>query len=200
VLPFRPPGSYHNTGEAIVWDLGYLGTYSADRQPTLERLLIEPARRLPHMRFVVAGPMYPTDIPWPQNVERIEHLPPAEHPSFYTRQRFTLNVTRRDMIAAGWSPSVRLFEAAATGTATISDYWQGLEDMFPDAEALLIARSTLDVTNALTAIDPIRRRAIADNARDRVLAGHTGLARARQLVRELTAPQRQEPRLVAVSV
>ena len=33
------------TGRAR-WDLGYLGTYSADRQPTLERLLLEPARAL----------------------------------------------------------------------------------------------------------------------------------------------------------
>jgi spore maturation protein CgeB len=65
------------------WDLSYLGTYSPDRQPTLERLLIEPARRAPHLRFVVAGPQYPGDIDWPANVERIEHLPPAEHAAFY---------------------------------------------------------------------------------------------------------------------
>src|SRR3712207_8248286 len=41
------------------------------------------------------------------------HLPPAEHRWFYNAQRFTLNVTRADMIRAGHSPSVRLFEAAA---------------------------------------------------------------------------------------
>jgi spore maturation protein CgeB len=63
------------------WDLSYLGTYSDDRQPTLERLLIEPARRLPHLRFVVAGPQYPADIDWPANVERIEHLPPPSMPN-----------------------------------------------------------------------------------------------------------------------
>jgi spore maturation protein CgeB len=55
------------------WDLGYLGTYSADRQPALERLLIEPARQLPDKRFVVAGPQYPDDVAWPPNVERIAH-------------------------------------------------------------------------------------------------------------------------------
>jgi spore maturation protein CgeB len=71
---------------------------------------------------VVAGPQYPDTIDWPANVERIEHLPPQDHPSFYSRQRFTLNVTRADMIAAGWSPSVRLFEAAACGTPIISDF------------------------------------------------------------------------------
>ncbi len=72
-----------------------------DRQPTLERLLIEPARRAPHQRFAVAGPQYPADIDWPANVERLEHVPPADHAAFYAASRFTLNVTRADMIEAG---------------------------------------------------------------------------------------------------
>jgi spore maturation protein CgeB len=176
---------YHNTGETFRWDLGYLGTYSPDRQPTLERLLIEPARRLPHLRFVVAGPQYPTDIDWPDNVERIEHLPPAEHPSFYSRQRYTLNVTRADMVAAGWSPSVRLFEAGACATPIISDDWRGLNDLLPDQKAIIIARHTEDVVEALTDIEEHARRALADRAKAIVLEGHTGLARARELVADL---------------
>jgi spore maturation protein CgeB len=178
---------YGNTGEDFAWDLGYLGTYSPDRQPTLERLLIEPARRLPHLRFVVAGPQYPAGIDWPANVERIDHLPPAGHPSFYSRQRFTLNVTRADMIAAGWSPSVRLFEAAACGTAIISDEWRGLDELLPDGEALIIARQSDDVVETLTAIGEDRRRAIAARAREIVLQDHTGLARARHLAAAITA-------------
>lgn len=176
---------YRNTGEPIVWDLGYLGTYSPDRQPTLERLLLEPARRLPEKRFVVAGPQYPQNIVWPANVERIEHLPPAEHASFYSRQRFTLNVTRADMIAAGWSPSVRLFEAAACGAPIISDRWQGLDELLPDGEAIIIADAPDDVIAALTDMTEHRRQAIADNARRRVLASHTGNARAGELVRAI---------------
>ena len=173
---------YQNTGEAADWDLGYLGTYSDDRQPTLEKLLIEPARRLPHLRFVVAGPQYPATIDWPGNVERIEHLPPAEHPSFYSRQRFTLNVTRADMIAAGWSPSVRLFEAAACGTPIISDFWEGLGDLLPLGEAIEIARSSDDVVAILTGLSEDARRDMAEAAKARVLAGHTGHARAAELV------------------
>jgi spore maturation protein CgeB len=172
---------YINTGEPFEWDLGYLGTYSPDRQPTLERLLIEPARRLPHRRFVVAGPQYPADIDWPANVQRIEHLPPAGHASFYSRQRFTLNVTRADMIAAGWSPSVRLFEAAACGTPIISDAWRGLDELLPDGEALIIAHDSDEVVATLDRIDDGRRNAMAASARRRVMQGHTGLARAREL-------------------
>ena len=119
-------GRYRPQPMPVSWDLGYLGTYAEDRQPALQRLLIEPAVRLPDRRFVVAGPQYPASIDWPANVERIEHLPPSEHAAFYCRQRFTLNVTRADMIRTGWSPSVRLFEAAACGTPIISDRWEGL--------------------------------------------------------------------------
>ena len=112
------------------WDLGYLGTFSDDRQEALDKLLLEPARMWPEGRFIVAGPQYPEAIEWPKNVARIEHLAPAQHPEFYSAQRFTLNVTRREMINAGYSPSVRLFEAAACATPIISDYWDGLDTIF----------------------------------------------------------------------
>ncbi|CDZ50063.1 CgeB family protein [Neorhizobium galegae] len=196
-------GRYLNTGETFRWDLGYLGTYSADRQPTLERLLIEPARRLPHLRFVVAGPQYPEDIDWPANVQRIEHLPPSEHAGFYSRQRFTLNVTRADMIAAGWSPSVRLFEAAACGTPIVSDFWRGLDELLPGGEALIVARQPEDVVKALTEIGEEARRSLAEAAKARVLKDHTGLARARQLAAALEdLPERSartEPMIQSLS-
>lgn len=164
------------------WDLGYLGTYSPDRQPAIERLLVEPARRLPDLSFVVAGPQYPADIDWPENVERIDHLPPLRHPSFYSRQRFTLNVTRADMIALGHSPSVRLFEAAACGAPIISDRWDGLTDLLPDGQAILIADTTEQVIDILQRTSAARSQDIADTARRIVLATHTGSARARELV------------------
>ena len=42
----RPERAYRPPTVPQRWDLGYLGTYSADRQPALERLLLEPARAL----------------------------------------------------------------------------------------------------------------------------------------------------------
>ncbi len=167
------------------WDLGYLGTYSPDRQAGLERLLIEPARQLPRMRFVVARPQYPAHVEWPANVERIDHLAPADHPLFYSAQRYTLNVTRADMIATGWSPSVRLFEAAACGTPIISDRWPGLTTLFPEDSAILIAGDVADI------LQRPQRTDIATEARKLVLTHHTGRARAHQLLGTLpqTAPK-----------
>jgi spore maturation protein CgeB len=163
------------------WLLGYLGTYSEDRQPALQRLLSEPARRLPERAFVVAGPQYPAELEWPPNVDRIEHLPPGDHGSFYGRQRFTLSVTRRAMLRAGWSPSVRLFEAAACGVPVITDPWPGLEDFFRPGDEIVVARTAADVVEALARTTFGDAAAIGAAARRRVLAEHTAERRAAEL-------------------
>ena len=179
------PEAYRPVAAEVRWDLGYLGTYSEDRQPLLERLLIEPARRAPRLRFVVAGPQYPEEIEWPANVERIEHLAPEEHPAFYAAQRFSLNVTRAEMREAGWSPSVRLFEAAACETPVISDRWDGLERIFAADEEILIAETSDDVLDFLAEAGERERAEIAARARQRVLAEHTAGQRCRLLEEEV---------------
>ena len=170
-----------NPDAALRWDLGYLGTYSDDRQHAVDDLLCRPAQARPGRSFVVAGPQYPADIAWPANVARIEHCPPDEHRAFYTAQRFTLNVTRAAMDRAGYSPSVRLFEAAACGTPIISDWWPGLDELFVPGEEIVIARSSADVLRAFDLPEPARA-AIAARARARVLANHTGAHRAAELI------------------
>jgi spore maturation protein CgeB len=163
------------------WSLGYLGTYSDDRQPSLERLLLAPAMMLADHQFVVAGSRYPEHLVWPDNVSRIEHLSQHQHPPFYSRQRFTLNLTRGDMRALGFSPSVRLFEAAACATPIISDRWPGIETIFKPSRELLLASSPNDVVEILRDMPEERRRAIGESAKKRVLTDHTPDHRARQL-------------------
>lgn len=167
-------------------DLGYLGTYSADRQPALDRLLLAAAGMWDSGRFIVAGPMYPPEIAWPSNVTRIEHLPPAAHRRFYNSQRFTLNLTRADMIAAGYSPSVRLFEAAACGTPIISDAWPGLDTLFTPGKEIFVANTPRQVLSLLRTMPEKQRIEAARRARQRVLAAHTGTRRAAELERYLS--------------
>ncbi len=159
------------------WHFGYLGTYSADRQTVLDRLLLEPARRSPDLRFVVAGPQYPDAIDWPENVDRIDHLPPAEHADFYNSLGCTLNVTRTDMVAAGFSPSVRLFEAAACATPILSDPWRGLDTLFRPGIEILIAETTEQALHAL-ARPAAELQRIGQAARRAVLSAHTAAHRA----------------------
>lgn len=172
---------YYPEPQAPRWDLGYMGTYSDDRQPGLNELLVKPARELPQSRFIVAGPQYPAEIRWPANVQYESHLPPAQHRAFYNAQRYTLNITRADMIAAGWSPSVRLFEAAACGVPIVSDRWAGIETLFEPGREILLASSADEVVHVLRHQGEQERRAIAERARARILAGHTAAHRAQEL-------------------
>lgn len=176
------PQLYHPEPQPAAWDLGYMGTYSDDRQPGVERLMLQPAREWPEGRFVVAGPQYPDGIAWPANCDYRPHLPPAEHRAFYNRQRFALNITRADMVRAGWSPSVRLFEAAACGTPLISDRWAGIETLFEPGREIVLADGPAEVLAALRGIGEDERQAMAQRARRRILAGHTAAHRARELV------------------
>ena len=167
--------------EDFACSLSYLGTYAADRQPKLEQMLNAPARRLKDSRFVVAGPMYPKSVTWPQNVRKITHVAPADHPAFYSSAAFTLNLTRDDMVQAGYSPSVRLFEAAACGAAMLSDWWPGLDTFFAAGEEILLPRDADEVVRILQDITEEQRVRIGENARERVLGEHTSAHRACEL-------------------
>lgn len=161
-------------------DLSYLGTYAPDRQAALEALFIEPARRLPHRRFLLGGAQYPADFPWADNIYFVQHMPPSEHPAFFCSSRLTLNVTRRAMADMGYCPSGRLFEAAACGTPVLSDAWEGLDTFFTPGHEILIARDPADSIAALEISDAQLSR-ITRVARERTLAEHTSEARVREL-------------------
>jgi len=180
------PELYYPEDTPPKWDLGYLGTYSDDRQPPLQQLMLDAALQLPTNRFVVAGPQYPATLTWPENVERIEHLPPSAHRQFYNSQRFAMNITRADMIRAGHSPSVRLFEAAACGTPIISDYWEGIEEIFETGSEILISRSSEETIKYLTDTGEDERKKIGERARQKVLQHHTAAHRAGELLKYMS--------------
>ena len=158
--------------------LNYLGTYAQDRQPKLMQFLNETARLMPESRFIVAGAQYPLDTRWQKNVERIIHLSPPDHPAFYCSSKFTLNLTRDEMVAAGYSPSVRLFEASACGAAILSDCWKGLEHFLAPNSAVLLPKDEYEVAQIIRTMPEAERTRIGLNARERVLSEHTAAHRA----------------------
>jgi spore maturation protein CgeB len=162
-------------------DLSYLGTYAEDRQAPLEALFVEPARRLPERRFVIGGAQYPPAFPWAGNIHFVRHLPPAEHPAFFSSSRLTLNVTRRSMAAMGFCPSGRMFEAAACGAPMVTDWWPGLDTFFEAGTEIIVAQDTEDAIAAIE-MSEAERLSIAERARERTLAEHTADCRARTLI------------------
>jgi spore maturation protein CgeB len=166
-------------------DLSYLGTYAADRQAAVEAFLVEPARQRPEQRFLIGGAQYPQDFPWTPNIYFVKHLPPIEHPAFFSSSRLTLNVTRQAMAEMGWCPSGRLFEASACGVPIVSDWWEGLDAFFEPGREVLIARTTEDAVAALD-LDDAELARIARASRDRTLAEHTSYRRVMDLEAALT--------------
>jgi spore maturation protein CgeB len=177
-------------------DMSYMGTYAPDRQAKIEEFLCKPARTLSQQRFLVAGPQYPRDLVWPCNVKRITHLEPKFHAAFYSSSRLTLNVTRSEMVAAGYSPSVRLFEAAACGATIVSDGWEGLDSFFVPGEEILLPESSSDAVRYLDDMDEAEIQRIGANAQARVLAAHTAQQRALQF-EDYVASVRFEPKGLA---
>ncbi|MBX6330950.1 MAG: glycosyltransferase [Gemmatimonadaceae bacterium] len=166
--------------EAYRSHLSYLGTYADDRQRALETLFVVPARHLPHRRFLIGGAQYPPSFPWTDNIYFKRHLPPSEHPAFYSSSRLTLNITRQAMAEMGDCPSGRLFEAAACGAPVLSDSWEGLDAFFTPDREILVATDTNTAIAAIERSDA-ELAAVARAARERTLAQHTAEHRAAEL-------------------
>jgi spore maturation protein CgeB len=158
-------------------DLSYLNAYAPDRQRKLMHYLNGAARLMPLASFVVAGPNYPEWIPWRPNVRHLNDLAPSQHPAFYSSSRFTLNLTRGDM-AAGSSPSVRVFEAAACGTAVLCDAWEGMEEFLTPGKEILLPRDEYEVVRILRDMPESETRRIGLAAQERILEKHTADHRA----------------------
>ena len=179
------PELYHRTPvqKEFACALSYLGTYAADRQAKLMELLNAPAAQLTGERFLVAGPMYPAETQWSANVVTHPHLPPSDHPALYSSSRFVLNLTRADMVAAGYSPSVRLFEASACASPIVSDAWPGLEEFFTPGEEIVLAATADQVVQVLTGMSEADSRRMGEAAQARTLAKHTATKRAEEFER-----------------
>jgi len=188
------PERYHSYPRALRFAcaMSYMGTYAPDRQPKLEDFLFSAASALPEEKFIVAGPQYPRHVLWPRNVRHTVHLNPRWHPHLYSSSRLTLNLTRRDMVLAGYSPSVRLFEAAACGATIVSDNWPGLDSFFEPGREILLPASAGEIVRYIRELDEQGLRSIGRAAQERVLASHTSRQRAIEFEGEVENAQRGE--------
>ncbi len=194
------PEEYQPIGKQPDVDLGYMGSYNADRQVALDRLLIVPARRMADRRFLLAGPSYPASLELPANLRHVDHhLPPREHCAFYGQLRYALNLTRRDMLGTGFAPSRRVFEAAACGAPVVTDRWPGVDSFFKPGREILVVESSDLVVAILRDVGEEERIAIGQRARQVVLERHTTAQRAAELERVIAerrdARARQRARL-----
>jgi len=160
------------------------GTYAPDRQPKLDEFFFGAASALPEEQFIVAGPQYPPMSAFRAMSGTLFISIRAGILHLYSSSRLTLNVTRRDMVMAGYSPSVRLFEAAACGASSSATIGPGLDSFFEPGREILLPgapkRSCATFANSTSR----KLRAIGLAAQRRVLAAHTSQQRAIEFERE----------------
>jgi spore maturation protein CgeB len=166
-------------------DLAFLGNRLPDRERRVEQFFLEPAARLPERRFLIGGNGW-EDKAMPPNVRHVGHVYTREHNAFNASPLAVLNIARDSMADIGFSPATRVFEAAGAGGCLITDAWEGIELFLKPDEEVLVARDGADVAEHIRGLTPERARAIGEAARRRVLASHTGMHRAAELVELLS--------------
>jgi spore maturation protein CgeB len=151
-----------------------------DREARIDEFFFRAAEGAPGRRFLLGGNGW-HDRPMPANVGHLGHVYTADHNAVNCSARAVLNVHRDSMIANGWSPATRLFEAAGAGACQITDAWRGIEEFLEPGAEVLVAHDGAEVAAHVEALTPERARAIGRAALRRVLAEHTYAHRAAQV-------------------
>ncbi len=133
------PFTHHpvEPGERYAADLSALVNRLPDREARVEEFFFRAVEALPHRSFVLAGAGWDDRVSAIANLRYLGHVPPGEHNAFNCSPLAVLNVTRDSMVANGFSPATRVFEAAGAGACLISDAWDGLSEFLePGVEVL----------------------------------------------------------------
>jgi spore maturation protein CgeB len=158
-------------------DLGFLGNRLPDREARVGSFFLEPAAALPDRRFLLGGAGW-NDKPMPPNVRYLGHVGTGDHNAFNSSALAVLNINRASMVAYGFSPPTRVFEAAGAGACLITDAWEGIEQFLEPGREVLVAHDGAEVAEHLATLDPARSNTIGGAALKRVLAQHTYAQRA----------------------
>lgn len=202
----RPP---ERAGEPE-FDLLFMGNRLPDREARVEEFFLRAAALCPEHRFALGGEGW-ADKPMPANVTYLGHVPTGRHNEVNASARLVLNVHRDSMVANGWSPATRMFEAAGAACCQVTDAWRGLESFFVPAALsgdssfvpaalsdgsasvpggeMLVAHGAEDVARYVRTVSVDDARRIGEAARARALRDHTYDQRARLMDELLRAPR-----------
>jgi spore maturation protein CgeB len=166
-------------------DLAFLGNRLPDREHRVEEFFLRAATLLPERSFLLGGSGW-DDKPLPANVRGLGHVGTGDHNALNSTPLAVLNVTRDSMVANGWSPATRVFEAAGAGACLITDRWEGIDVFLEPGAEVLVAADGADVARQLADLTSARAQAIGRAARERVLREHTYRHRAEQVEQVLS--------------
>jgi spore maturation protein CgeB len=162
------------------FDLLFMGNRLPDREARVEEFFLRAATLAPDARFALGGEGW-GDRALPPNVRYLGHVPTQRHNEVNGSARLVLNIHRDSMVANGWSPATRMFEAAGAAACQVTDSWRGIEEFFEPGAEILVAEDAEAVASFVRSIDDATADAIGERARLRALRDHTYDQRAMTL-------------------
>ena len=172
-------------------DALFVGNWGGrDRAHELREYLLRPARRFRRTRrFAIYGVRYPPEVlDTVQRVYGVEYrgwLPNYLAPGAFAQTRVGLHVVRQQYARVlHGTPTIRVFEALACGTALVSTRWRDTDGLFRAGEDYLVVDSRAQMEEALDWLwrDPAARESLGRSGLARVLTHHTCRHRAEQLL------------------
>lgn len=180
---FHPPAK-ESERQGLVW-IGNWG--DGERTQELQDFLFRPAQTA-QLPLDIYGVRYP-----PEAREILERFgvryhgwaPNAAAPEIFARHLATVHVPRRyySTILPG-IPTIRVFEALASGIPLVSAPWDDAEHLFRPGNDYLVARDGEEMTRHLAALrdDPALRQDLVARGLETVLARHTCAHRVDELL------------------
>ena len=180
-------------------DLVWVGNWGdGERSAELREFLIGPAGRLreavPGFAAKIYGVRYPQEGREALRDAEIQYggyLPNLAAPEVYARSRMTMHVPRQQYVFAQSGalkgiPTIRVFEALASGIPLVSAPWEDTEELFREGDFLWV-RNGAEAEAGMLRLLQDREFALAQVERglDTVQARHTCAHRAAQLTRIL---------------
>jgi len=169
-------------------DVVWIGNWGdEERTQELNEFLITPASAMRDYKFAVHGVRYPDDALGQLAASGIEfhgYLPNLRAPEMYARSRISLHVPRR-FYANGLSgvPTIRVFEALASGSPLVCSPWSDSEDLFRPGQDYICVPDKSAMISELKHLlhDDAARQQLAASGLETVRARHTCAHRAQQL-------------------
>jgi hypothetical protein len=166
-------------------DISFYGYGESKREKWVEKMIIEPSKKLRNVNFTVGGGSFKSDL---GNANQIGGFPYSEFRKFCCRSNICLNITRDTMATVYASASARPFELAALGACIVSNPVSGIEEWFSvGKEVIVVEDNEKEIIDIYTWLldDPLERERIGEKARERILKEHTFRHRADKIIQVL---------------
>jgi spore maturation protein CgeB len=171
-------------------DIVWIGNWGeGERSTEIHEFLLKPAAALASAaQFTIHGVRYPEEGLHALHEAHINYggyLPNLDAPSIYASARLTVHIPRQQYNSAmAGIPTIRVFEALASGIPLVSAPWQDTEHLFrPDDFRFAHNASEMTATMRTLLNDPAAAAAQARCGLETVLAHHTCGHRAQELTK-----------------